>query len=410
MTRFLRLDSNGKQHLAKAIAFSSGVSDGDKIVATDSTGKINSSLLPANGQSQGAGKSLLLGEVVFYVRNGGTGDGTSLDNAFDSVETALTVLSSQYEVQDHLIIDLDLDHSLNCTRFPQFTGAGKITIRSSASNTNITFVGFEGNTVASLYNWSALDINLENLTFIKGDLTLLNIEGGKINLNGVDFSNCEVQFESCRTTNLDNCQNSHRIRFYRSNLNLTACSFTAEFFYSQVYTINCQFNRLFLADACQILLRNPRFNYNWYTVTEKISNSTVEFKASWLTFVNLGGNPQTRNLIEFINCNLKDFPSNVDVQGNRTFFDSAIVKFVNCQTPLEFNNVNYNFSQHIFYGDSCAISLVNTAFLKEINVTGGEIKLDPFSILGNKNYDNSQTGIPANNLQEAIDYIWNNLP
>ncbi len=156
-------------------------------------------------------------------------------------------------------------------------------------------------------------------------------------------------------------------------------------------------------------MRNPRFDNQWYTVTASIVNSTIEFKASWLTFANLGGNPQTRDLINFVNCNLKDFPSNIDVQGNRSFWEASIAKFVNCLTPEEFNNVNYNFSQHNFIQGAYGIELVNSAFLKNINVTGGGIKRDPFSVLGEVNFDNTNSGIAAENIQQAIDYILDNM-
>ena len=354
-------------------------------------------------------KVLLATETTFYVRNGSNpgNSGKSELSAFASIEEALIVLSNTYEISGHLILDLDTNHTLRCTEFPNFTGSGKITIRGS--NTTITFVAFNGSTEAYLANWSALSFSLENITFAKGDCTKFLIEGGKITFNNINFDNNNVQFDNCRFTSLKSVINNARIRFYRSNLKLESCKISAEFYYCQTETINCSFNGIFIVEACNLILRNPRLNNRWWTVTSKIVNTTIEFKSSWLTFENLGSDPQTKPLLSFQNCNLKDFPSNVDVQGNRTFYETAILKYINCQTPEEFNNVSYNFSAHTFSTGASAIELVNTAFLKNINITGAGIKRDAFSILGGKNYDNSVTGIPAETLQEAIDYIINNL-
>ena len=356
-------------------------------------------------------KSIISTEAIFYVRNGAAagGDGKSVDTAFDSIEIALISLAANYEISGHLIIDLDTTHDLRAADFPSFTGSGKITIRSSAAKTTITFEAFEGSTEPRLSNWSGLDMVLENITFNKGGASKFYIEGGKITLNNIDFTTLEVEFDNCRATYLKNCKSSTRSRFYRSTLFLDACVFTAEFFYSQIETVNCQFIRQFICEACNILLRNPRFNFSYYTVTASIINSTIEFKASWLTFVNAGGNPQTRDFVLFQNCILKDFPSNVDVQGSRSFYEASILKFVNCLTPEVFNNVNYNFSSHSFIKDAYAIELINTAFLKNLNITGASIYRDPFSILGGQNYDNSTSGIDATTLQEAIDYLVENI-
>lgn len=356
-------------------------------------------------------KVLLQTEQTFYVRNSGTpgNSGESEAEAFSSIEEALVVLSGKYEIVGHLILDLDSTHTLNCSYLPNFTGSGTVTFKGN--NSNVTFVEYQGSTEALFANWSALSFVLEDINFIKGACTKWRVEGGKITFNNIDFDQIQMEFDNCRSTTLHGATNNNagRLRFYRSNINLNFSQVAAEYYYCQVETINATYRGIFIVEACNIILRNPRLNNTWYTVTSKITNSTIEFKSTWLTFENLGGNPQTKPLLSFQNCNLKDFPSNVDVTGNRQFWETSILQYINCQTPLEFNNVNYNFSNHNFSGNSYAIELVNTAFLKNINITGATIKRDVFSILGTVNYDNSATGIPANNLQEAIDYIILNL-
>ena len=354
-------------------------------------------------------KVLLQSEQTFYVRNGAIpgNSGESEAEAFSSIEEALIVLSEKYEVVGNLILDLDSTHTLNCSNFPNFTGSGTITIKGN--NSNVTFVAYEGGTEALFANWSPLSFIIEDVNFKRGVCSKFRIEGGKIDFKNVDFDQIQVEFDNCRTTTIENATNNNagRLKFYRSNINLNFSQVAAEYYYCQVETVNVTYRGIFIVEACNIILRNPRLNNTWWTVTSKIVNSTIEFKSTWLTFENLGGDPQTKPLLSFQNCNLKDFPSNVDVTGNRQFWQTSILQYINCQTPLEFNNVNYNFSKHNFSGNSYAIELVNTAFLKEINITGSTIKRDPFSIVGNKNYDNSQTGIPAENTQEAIDYLFN---
>ncbi|MDJ0689236.1 MAG: hypothetical protein QNJ41_12075 [Xenococcaceae cyanobacterium MO_188.B32] len=353
-------------------------------------------------------KVLLQDERTYYVRqssNFGNSGETEAD-AFAAIEEALIVLSNKYEISGHLIFDLGDTHTLNCWYLPAFTGSGQITFKGN--NTTITFVAYQGSTEAYFTNWSALTLNLEGINFVKGDCTKLIVEGGKMSFDNVDFGELDVDFDNCRSTSLNQITNGNngRLRFYRSNLNVDFSQIAAEYYYCQVSTINCTYKGIFIVEACNIILRNPRLNNRWWTVTSKIVNTTIEFKSTWLTFENLGGDPQTKTLLSFQNCNLKDFPSNIDVQGNRTFWDTSILKYVNCQTPEEFNNVNYNFSAHTFSGGASAIRLVNTAFLKNINISGATIERDPFSILGGINYDNSTTGIPANTLQEAIDYLF----
>lgn len=353
-------------------------------------------------------KVLLQTEKTFYVRastNFGN-SGETVEDAFASIEEALIVLSNKYEISGHLILDLEGSFTLNCWYLPQFTGSGQMTFKGNRCT--ITFIAYQGSTQAYFSNWSGLSLNLEQINFVKGQCTKMIVEGGKMSFDHVDFGELDVDFDNCRSTSLNQITNGNngRLRFYRSNVNVDFSQIAAEYYYCQVSTINCTYKGIFIVEACNIILRNPRLNNRWWTVTSTIVNTTIEFKSTWLTFENLGGDPQTKTLLTFQNCNLKDFPSNIDVQGNRTFWDTSILKYVNCQTPEQFNNVSYNFSAHTFSGGASAIKLVNTAFLKNINISGATIKRDPFSILGGVNYDNSTTGIPANTLQEAIDYLF----
>ena len=354
-------------------------------------------------------KVLLQTEKTFYVRNGKPlGNlGESESEAFSSIEEALIVLSNKYEIVGHLILDLDTTHTLNCWSLPNFTGSGKITFRGN--NTTVTFIQYEGSTEAYFSNWSGLSYELKNITFVKGDCTKWSIEGGRMTFTSVNFGQTIMEFDNCRSTVLEQCQNdpnNSRIKGIRSVLELNRCQLIAEFKYCQLNLFACTFNRFFRIEACSVTLNNPRFNNRWFTQTALIINSTVEFLNSWLTFENLGGNPQTKPLISFQSCNLKDFPNNIDVQLARTFNNVGIMKLINCTTPETFANVNYDFSAHTFVNGASAIELINTAILKPINIIGAEIKRDAFSILGNTNYDNSATGIPAETLQDAIDYLF----
>ncbi len=353
-------------------------------------------------------KVVLQEEKTFYVRVNSTAgnNGETEAEAFNSIEEALIVLANKYEISGHLILDLDTTHTLNCWYLPVFTGSGQITFKGN--NCTITFIKYQDSTQSYFSNWAALNINLESITFNKGECTKLLFEGGKLFFDNVDFGQLNVEFDNCRSSVLASCQgdvNSSKFTGIRSNLNLTNCIFIAEFRYCQLELVNCTFQRAFGIEASNIILRNPRINFRWYTVTASIINSTIEFKSSWLTFENPGGDPQRKPLISFQNCNLKDFPSNVDVQGQRTFDNVGVVKLINCQTPEEFNNVNYDFSRHTFINNACGFDLVHTTILKDLNIQGTIIRRDAFSILGGKNYDNSNTNIPAETLQEAIDYL-----
>ena len=353
-------------------------------------------------------KSILQEEKTFYVRTSTNfgNSGETIEDAFASIEEALIVLSAKYEIANHLILDLEGSYTLNCWYLPQFTGSGKITF--TGNDCTITFVKYEQSTQAYFSNWSGLNIALENINFVKGECTKLLFEGGKLEFNNVDFGQLNVEFDNCRSSSLSFCEgdvNNSKFAAIRSTLSLTNCTFIAEFKYCQLELVNCFFQRAFIIEASNVILRNPRINFRWYTITSSIINSTIEFKASWLTFENPGGDPQRKPLMSFQNCNLKDFPSNIDVQGQRTFSDTSIIKLINSFTPEQFNNVNYNLSRHTFVNGAAAIELVNTAILKDLNVQGSTIKRDAFSVLGGKNYDNSQTKIPANTLQEAIDYL-----
>lgn len=349
--------------------------------------------------------------LTFYVREGMPegNSGLSATEAFSTIEEAVISLSATYEVAGTLIIDLGASHSLRCTDFPQFTGSGTIIMRGPNNQTQVTFVRFQGNTLTNFANWAALDFQFENVAFIKGDNSKFNFQGGKLTFKNVDFGDCDVEFDACRKSSLVDCVNSFRIRIYRSVFDLFDCKFTIEFFYSQIFSQNCEFIRIFITEACSILLQNPRINFSYFTQTAKIINSTVEFKRSWLTFTNLGSEPQTRFLIEFQSCNIKDFPSNVDVQGKRRFNNCSILKFVNCQAPQDFPPVTYDFSKHSFEQAAYAISLYNTAFLKDLTIIGALIFLDLFSGIGDRNYDNSQADLQALNYQQAIDELTNRV-
>ena len=333
-------------------------------------------------------KSLLAEEKTFYVRvsdNFGN-SGESENDAFASIEEALITLSSKYEISGHLILDLDGDYTLNCWYLPNFTGSGKITIKGN--NSTIQFIQYQDSTTAYFSNWSGLSLILENITFDKGDCTKLCVEGGKIQFKNIDFGQLNAEFDNCRSTVLNDCisdGNNSQITGMRSTLELNRCNLIAQFKFCQLNLFANTFNRYFALEACQVTLNNPRFNYRYYTQTLSIINSTIEFKNSWLTFENLGGNPQTKPLIFFQSCNLKDFPNNLDVQGVRVFSGVPILKLINCTTPKTFNNVSYNFSQHSFINDGSAIELINTAILQELDIVGADIKRDVFSIWGNSN-------------------------
>ena len=357
-------------------------------------------------------KVLLQTETTFYVRNGQPlgNSGESEAEAFSSIEEALIVLSNRYEIVGHLILDLDTNHTLNCWFLPNFTGSGKITFQGH--NTTVTFIQYETSRTAYFSNWSGLSFELKDIDFVKGDCTKWCIEGGRMTFTNVDFGQTLVEFDNCRSTVLDQCENdpnNSRITGVRSVLEIKRCQLIAEFKYCQLNLFACTFNRFFRIEACSVTLNNPRFNNRWFTQTALVINSTVEFLNSWLTFENLGGSIQTKSLISFQSCNLKDFPNNIDVQLARTFDGVGIMKLINCTTPESFKSVNYDFSNHTFQNSASAIELRNTAILQDLNIVGATIKRDAFSILGNTNYDNSTTGIPASTLQEAIDYIINNL-
>lgn len=358
-------------------------------------------------------KVLLQTETTFYVRDGQPvgNSGESEAEAFSSIEEALIVLSNKYEIVDHLILDLDTTHTLNCWYLPNFTGSGKITFQGN--NTTVTFIQYQTSNIAYFSNWSGLSFELKDITFVKGACSKWCIEGGRMTFTNVNFGQTIVEFDNCRSTLLSQCQsdpNNSRISGIRSVLEFSRCQLISEFKYCQLNLFACTFNRFFRIEACSVTLNNPRFNNRWFTQTKLVVNSTVEFLNSWLTFENLGGNPQTKPLMSFQSCNLKDFPNNIDVQGGaKTFSGVGIVKLINCTTPETFPSVNYNFSSHSFINGGSAIELVNTAILQDLNITGSTVKRDAFSILGNVNYDNTSTGIPADTLQEAIDYIINNL-
>ena len=333
-------------------------------------------------------KSLLAEEKTFYVRasdNFGN-SGESENDAFASIEEALITLSAKYEISGHLILDLNGNYTLNCWYLPNFTGSGKITIKGN--NSTIQFIKYQDSTTAFFSNWSGLSLILENITFDKGDCTKLCVEGGKMQFKNVDFGKLNTEFDNCRSTVLDNCTsdpNNSQLTGIRSTLELNRCNLIAQFKFCQLNLFANTFNRYFSIEACQVTLNNPRFNYRYYTQTLSIINSTIEFKNSWLTFENLGGNPQTKPLISFQSCNLKDFPNNLDVQGVRIFDGVAILKLTNCTTPETFNNVSYNFFKHSFINEGSAIELVNTAILQELDIVGADIKRDFFSIWGNSN-------------------------
>ena len=362
----------------------------------------------------GGGKTVVPPDarLTFYVRNqmSSGNSGLSESEAFASIEEALIVLSGSYEVAGTLIIDLDLTHNLRCTSFPRFTGSGTIKILCSQGKSEISFVAFAGSTEADFANWSGLDFYFEDLKFIKGDNRKFSFSGGKLVFNRVDFTHCEVEFDNCSSSYLNNCLNSHRIKFFRSTLELKLCSLICEFYYCQLRTINCTFNRIFIIQGCPtVLLGNPRFNFHYYTVTANIINSSVEFDSSWLTFQNPGNGTQTKSFIRFTNCNLTNFPSKVDIQANCSFYNASILKFVNVNTPEEYNNATYDFSAHKFYGSAAGIELKSTGLQKPINVIGAPVKLDPFSYIGQTQYDNSQTQIEATTFQQAIDHILSSL-
>ena len=251
---------------------------------------------------------------------------------------------------------------------------------------------------------------MKDISFVKGACSQWCIEGGRMSFTNVDFGQTIVEFDNCRSTVLKQCQsdpNNSRITGIRSVLELISCQLIADFKYCQLNLFACTFNRFFRIEACSVTLNNPRFNNRWFTQTKIVINSTVEFLNSWLTFENLGGNPQKVPLMSFQSCNLKDFPNNVDVQGGAKTFDGVgIIKLINCTTPEVFPSVNYDFSNHTFQNGASAIELKNTAILQDLNIVGATVARDAFSILGNTNYDNSSTGIPASTLQEAIDYVY----
>lgn len=354
-------------------------------------------------------KTLLQDEKTYYVRasNDFGQSGETIKDAFASIEEALIVLSNKYEITGHLIIDLKGEFELNCWYLPQFTGSGTITFKGN--NCTVTWRKYHNSTTAYFTNWSGLSINFTDINFNKNDSTLILFEGGKLNFTNINFGSCNLKFDNCRSTVLERCQgdvNNFSFKAFRSTLTLTSCNFIAEFKYCQLELVNCTFNRAFIVEASSLILRNPRIDFRYFTITAKVINSTIEFLSSWLTFQNPGGDPQQREFIVFQSCNIKDFPSNIDVQGNRTFSNTSIVKLVNCTTPETFNNVSYNFSSHTFVANASAIALINTAILKDLTIIGASIYRDAFSILGDRNYDNSNTNIPAETLQEAIDYLY----
>lgn len=352
-------------------------------------------------------KSILQVEKTYYVRTSDIlgNNGETAETAFASIEEALLTLSNKYEITGHLILDLEGEFNLNCWYLPQFSGNGQITFRGN--DCQIRFIKYNDSTEAYFSNWSGLTINLEDINFVKGESTKVLFEGGKLNFTQVNFGRCNIEFDNCRSTYLTFCEgdvNNSKFNAVRSTLNLTNCTLIAEFKYCQLELINCSFQRILIIEASNLILRNPRVNFRWFTVTATVVNSTVEFKSSWLTFENPGSDPQRQPFILFQNCNIKDFPSNIVVTRNSKFKDVGIIKFVNSFTPEQFNNVHYDFSAHTFISNGCGIDLVNTAILKDLEIEGADIRKDAFSILGGKNY--SHPNIPANTLGEAIDHLY----
>ena len=303
------------------------------------------------GGGSGAGKILLQTEKTYYVRKAITpgNSGESETEAFASIEEALVVLSSKYEVANHLIIDLDTTHDLSCAKFPNFTGAGIITIKGNGST--ITFRKQEQSTVANLSNWAGLTLNLENINFVKGDCTKFLIEGGKMSFKKVNFDRLTVECLDCRTTFLEDCETNPDQSSFTANrctIELNKCKLISSFKDCQIILNRTTFYRSFTIENSIGTLLNPRFNNRYFTVTANIIGSIIEFKSSWLTFQNLSNGQQNKPLIAFQNCTLKDFPSNIDLTSNRSFKDVSIIKLINCFTPEKFPNASFDLSDHEF--------------------------------------------------------------
>lgn len=362
----------------------------------------------------GGGKTLLQGEKTYYVRNtNGVGhSGETEENAFGSIEEALIILSAQYEIAGHLIINLDAEHDLVCGKLPNFTGAGKITFLGNSPQTVITFVQQGGVRQTTLSNWAGLELELSNINFVKGECQKFLIEGGKMRFIKVDFDQLNVELEDCRSTYLERCandQNSSSFSALRSVLHCFKCNFIAKFTDSQLTFENCVFYRSFLIESCTVTLQNPRLDHRYSRQTGFIFSSIIQFKSSWLTFDNAASGQIETPLLSCQNCIFKDFPSNIDIGGKKKFKSTGILRLINCTTPETFNNASYDLSNHSFSSGAAAIQLVNSAMLKDITINGGGISRDDFSILADTNYDNSQTNIPAKTLQQAIDYLWERI-
>lgn len=74
--KFLTIANTGKDTLTTAISASTGATDASKIIATDSTGRIDPSLMPtgigAETETIAATEALLAGDHVNIYNNGGT--------------------------------------------------------------------------------------------------------------------------------------------------------------------------------------------------------------------------------------------------------------------------------------------------------------------------------------------------
>jgi len=103
-------------------------------------------------------------------------------------------------------------------------------------------------------------------------------------------------------------------------------------------------------------------------------------------------------------------PNNIDVQGGaRTFDNCSIMRLVNCTTPEDLPAVNYDFSAFTFQNGAAPISLINTSFVSPINITGGSVYTDEFSIYNGEDFDPTGTTLTSTTKAGALIELYNLL-
>ena len=71
-------------------------------------------------------------------------------------------------------------------------------------------------------------------------------------MNRVDFGNCNVELDNCRSTEFKFCNwdvNNSQFKALRSTIYMQNCNLIAQFKYCQLEIINCTFYRTFIIEA-----------------------------------------------------------------------------------------------------------------------------------------------------------------